>query len=85
MPNFRPFVSSASVDVPVLPVRFAVRFVIRVLLTSLDAGVIAMFGVTLYRVSADHPLWMVGLSLLFTVMFGSLLRVWTLTLRGRSR
>jgi hypothetical protein len=48
-------------------------------------GIVAMFGVTLYRVSADHPLRLVGLSLLFIVMLGLLLRVWTLTLRGQSR
>lgn len=85
MPDLCPFASSPTVDVPVLSVRFAVRLVICVLLTSLDAGVIAMFGVMLYRVSADHALWLVGLSLLFIVMFGSLLRVWTLTLRGQCR
>jgi hypothetical protein len=51
----------------------------------LNAGVIATYGAALYRASANHPVWTVGVSLLFVLMLGSLVRVWILTLRGRSR
>ena len=77
---------SAPVEyVPVLFPRFALRFAVCLLLTSLDAGVISAFGPPLYRVSADHPSWLAGLILLFATMLGSLLRVWMLTFRGLSR
>ncbi len=84
MPNI-PRIVSAPVDyVPIFSLRFVLRLAPGVLLTSLDAGVIATCGVTLYRVSAGHPLWLVGLTLLFATLLASLIRVWTLTLRGRS-
>jgi hypothetical protein len=85
MPNI-PRIVSAPVDyVPIFSLRFVLRLVPGVLLTSLDAGVIATCGGTLYRVSAGHPLWLVGLTLLFATLLASLIRVWTLTLRGQSR
>ena len=64
---------------------FSSRFAVCLLLTSLDAGVISAFGPALCRVSAGHPSWLAGLAILFTAMLGSLLRVWMLTLRSRSR
>lgn len=85
MPDFRRVVSDPVDYVPVLSYRFALRVVVCVLLTSLDAGVIALFGLTFYRATANHPLWFVGASLLFGALLASLIRVWTLTLRGRSR
>ena len=85
MPNI-PRIVSVPVDyVPFFSLRFAVRFVLCVLLTSLDAGVITLFGGTLYRATANHPLWFIGVSLLFGALLASLIRVWTLTLRGQSR
>lgn len=81
-----PRLSSTPVEyAPILSPRFALRLAVCLLLTSLDAGVISAFGSPLYRVSAHHPSWLAGLALLFATMFGSLLRVWMLTLRGRSR
>jgi hypothetical protein len=81
-----PRVVSAPVEYsPIFSARFALRFAVCLLLTSLDAGVISAFGPALYRVSADHPSWLAGLAILFTTMLGSLLRVWMLTLRSRSR
>lgn len=81
-----PRVVSAPVEYsPIFSARFAFRFAVCLLLTSLDVGVISAFGPALYRVSADHPSWLAGLVLLFATMLGSLLRVWMLTFRGRSR
>ena len=85
MPEIPRVVSAPVEYVPALSSRFALRFVVCLLLTSLDAGVISTFGPALYRVSADHPSWLVGLALLFTAMVASLLRVWMLTFRGLSR
>ena len=77
-------ISTAAEYVSILSTSFARRLAISVLLTSLDAGVVARFGVPLYRASADHVSWLVGLTLLFAMMLGSLTRVWILTLRDRS-
>jgi hypothetical protein len=63
---------------------FTLRFVLCVLLTLLDAGVTAQFGRTLYRATAYHPLWFVGVNLLFGAFLASLIRVWTLTFRCQS-
>ncbi len=85
MPSI-PRIVSAPVDyVPIFSARFVLWLVVSFLLTSLDAVVMAAYGVTLYRVSANHPAWLVGLTLLFAIMLGSLARVWLLTLRSQSR
>ena len=84
MPNI-PRVVSQPVDYgPLFSPRFALRFVLCVLLTALDAGVIALFGRTLYSATANHPLGFVGVSFLFGALFTSLIRVWTLTFRDPS-
>jgi hypothetical protein len=84
LPNI-PRIASEPVDhILRFSLGFALRFVLCVLLTSLDAGVTALFGRTLYRATAHHPLWFVGVNLLFGALLTSLIRVWTLTFRGRS-
>jgi hypothetical protein len=83
MPNIPRIVSTPVDYVSTFSLRFMLRLGLSVLLTSLDAGVVARYGVTLYRVSVGHPFWLVGVTLLFTIMLASLLRVWVLTLRGR--
>ena len=85
MPEISRTISAPVEYVPILSSRFTLRFAVCLLLTSLDAGVISAFGPALYRVSADHPSWPAGLALLLATMLGSLLRVWMLTFRGRSR
>ena len=84
LPNIPRIISEPVDYVPCFLPRFALRFALCVLLTSLDAGVTALFGRTLYRASAHHPLWFAGVSLLFGALLASLIRVWTLTFRGRS-
>jgi hypothetical protein len=56
-----------------------------VLVTVLDAAVIATFGPTLYQVSLGHPFWLAGLAILFATMFFTLAHVWIQTLRGLLR
>jgi len=65
--------------------RFPLRVAVSVLLTAFNAGVIAVFGITLYLATADHLVWFAGVNLLFAALLGSLARVWIVTLRGRSR
>lgn len=84
LPNI-PRIASERVDYVLwFSPRFALRFVLCVLLTGLDAGVTTLFGRTLYCATANHPFWFVGVSLLFGALLASLIRVWTLTFRGRS-
>jgi len=85
MPNIPRIISAPVEHVPIFSTRFILRLLISFLLTSLDAGVIAAYGVTRYRVSVNHPVWQVGLTFLFAIMLGSLAKVWLLTLRSRSR
>ena len=85
MANMPRTVSEPAECVPVLSVRFVSRIAICLLLTILDAGVIATYGPTLYQVSSSHPSWLVVLALLFGTMLVSLVRVWGLTLRGHFR
>jgi hypothetical protein len=85
MPNVPRTVSAPVEYVPILSARFACRIAICMLLTALDAGVIAAYGPTLYNVSSGHPSWLVVLASLFLTMLASLVRVWSLTLRGHFR
>jgi hypothetical protein len=85
MPNIPRVVLAPVAYRPAFSIGVVRRFALCVLLTSLNAGVIATYGAALYRASANHPVWTVGVSLLFALMLGSLVRVWILTLRGRSR
>jgi hypothetical protein len=84
LPNIPRIVREPVDYVPLFSPRFALRFAVCVLLTTLDAGVTALFGRTLYRATANHPLWLIGVSWLFGALLASLIRVWTLTFRGRS-
>ena len=85
MPEIPRTLSAPVEYVPVSSARFASRIAICLLLTALDAGVIATYGPTLYQVSSGHPFWLVLLALLFVTMLVSLVRVWGLTLRGHFR
>jgi hypothetical protein len=85
MPNLPRTVSAPVEYVPVLSARFASRIAICVLVTALDAGVIAAYGPTLYQASSGHPSWLVLLASLFVTMLVSLVRVWSLTLRCHVR
>jgi hypothetical protein len=85
MPNLPRTVSAPVEYIPVLSARFAFRIAICVLVTGLDAGVIAAYGPTLYQASSGHPSCLVLLASLFVTMLVSLVRVWSLTLRCHVR
>ena len=69
--------------VPMRSFRFAPRFVLCLVLTAFNAGVIAFSGVTLYRAAAGHTVQLVGVTLAFAALLGSLVNVWTAALRTR--
>jgi hypothetical protein len=85
MPNI-PRIVLAPVDyAPLFSRRFALRLLVCVLLTSLDAAVVVLFGPALICATANHLVWFIGVSLLFGALLTTLIRVWALTLRERFR
>jgi hypothetical protein len=85
MPDFHLIVPTAVVIGVNQPDRFALRAAVSVVLTALNAGVIAVSGRTLYLATAYHPIWFAGLTVLFAVLLGSLASVWIVTLCSRPR
>jgi hypothetical protein len=69
--------------VPLLYRRFVLRLSLCVVLTAFNAAVIVACGPLLYRASSNHPLWLAGLTLLFSALVASLLRVWVVMFRSR--
>ena len=72
--------SPSVVAEPGLVPRNTARVAISILLTVLDSWAVIAFGGTLYRVSADHPIWLTGIILLFVSLSASLARTWYLAL-----
>jgi hypothetical protein len=56
-----------------------------ILLTVLDSWAVVAFGGTLYRVSAQNPVFLTGIVLHFVALFASLARTWYLALPVRLR
>ena len=77
--------SPSVVAEPSLVPRNTARVAISILLTVLDSWAVIVFGGTLYRVSAHHPIWLTGIILLFVSLFASLARTWYLALPVRPR
>ncbi len=75
---------SAVVESALIP-RNTARVAISVLLTVLDSWAVVAFGGTLYRVSAHHTIWLIGIALLVVSLLGSLTRTWYLALTVRPR
>ncbi|MGD0445371.1 MAG: hypothetical protein ABSA39_15655 [Edaphobacter sp.] len=85
MPDFRSIAPTAVAVVPRPRNHYALRVLVSVLLTALNVAVTAIFGGPLYLATADRPVWLAALSLLFAALFVSLVRVWIVTLRFRPR
>ncbi len=83
MPNLPRTLLAPVQYVPLLCRRFVLPMFFCVALTALNAAVILTFGPLLYRVSSNHPLWLAGLTLLFSALIASLLRVWVEMFRSR--
>ena len=85
MPESLSIASPSPVAEPMLISRNTARVAISILLTVLDSWAIVAFGGTLYHVSAHHPVWLMGIVLLFVSLFASLARTWYLALTVRPR
>ena len=85
MPQSLSIASPSAVAEPTLISRNTTRVAISILLTVLDSWAVVIFGGTLYRVSAHHPIWLIGIVLLFVSLFASMARTWYLTLPVRPR
>lgn len=85
MPESLSIASMSAVAEPALIPSNTTRVAISILLTLLDSWAVVIFGGTLYRVSAHHPIWLIGIVLLFVSLFASLARTWYLTLHVRPR
>ena len=80
MPESLLIASPSAGAEPALIPRNTARVVISILLTVLDSWAVVAFGGTLYHVSAHHPIWLIGIVLLFVSLCASLARAWYLAL-----
>ena len=85
MPETLSNASMSAVAEPALIPRSTARLAISILLTVLNSWAVIAFGGTLYRVSAHHPIWLIGIVVLFVSLFASLARTWYLALPVRPR
>lgn len=85
MPNMPRILSTPVEYVPILSTRFALRFALCLVVTSLNVAVVAIYGGTLYRASSHHPVCLVGVTVLFGALLVSLARVWFVALRRYQR
>ena len=85
MPETLSIASPSVVAESALVPRNTARVAISILLTVLDSWAVIAFGGTLYRVSAHHPIWLIGIVLLSVSLFASLARTWYLALPVRPR
>ena len=85
MPESLSIASMSVVAEPALIPHNTARVAMSILLTVLDSWAVVAFGGTLYRVSAHHPIWLIGIVVLFVSLFASLARTWYLALAVRPR
>ena len=85
MPNPSLLASTQSLEAAASINRFQRRLAICLVLTVLNAIVVANFAGQLYRATAHELPQQIGVTLLFAGMSGSLTRMWLLTLESRPR
>jgi hypothetical protein len=85
MPESLSIASMSAVAEPALIPRSTARVAISILLTLHDSWAVVVFGGTLYRVSAQNPVFFTGIVLLFVSLFASLAKTWYLALSVRPR
>jgi len=84
MSNSSPLTSTQPLEAAA-STRFQRRLAICLVLTVFNAIVVANFAGPLYRATTHDALQQVGLTLLFAALFGSLTRMWFLTLSSQPR
>ena len=77
--------AAPAVELPAVANQFRRRLAIYLVLTVLNAIVVANFIGTLYRATIRDALQQIGVTLLFAALVGSLTRMWFLTLKSRPR
>jgi hypothetical protein len=85
MPNSSPLASTQSLEAAASINRFQRRLAICLVLTVLNAIIVANFAGPLYRATTHDALQQIGVTLLFAALVGSLARMWFLTLTSRPR
>ena len=85
MPETLSIASPSVVAESALVPRNTARVAISILLTVLDSWAVVTFSGTLYRVSAQNPVFLTGIVLHFVALFASLARTWYLALPVRPR
>ena len=85
MPNSSSLASTQSVEEATPTNHFRRGLAVCLVLTAFNVVVVATCGGTLYRATAYDTLGQVGVTLLFAALLGSLVRVWFVTLRSRTR
>jgi len=83
MPTPRSFASARLAHITVPSSGPTLRLAACLLLTVLNGAVLIAYAGLLYQASANHPLRILGVTLLFAAMLGSLARVWITSLRAR--
>ena len=85
MPNSNPIASTQPLEAAACINRYQSRLAICLLLTVLNAIVVANFAGQLYRATTHDLPQQIGVTLLFAGLVGSLTRMWVLTLTSRPR
>ena len=85
MPNSSPLASTQPLEAAASINRFQSRLAICLVLTVLNAIVVANFAGPLYRATSHYVFQQIGVTLLFAALVGSLTRMWFLTLTSRPR
>ena len=83
MPAPRSFTSPRLALATVPSAGLTRRLATCLLLTGFNAAVLIAYAGPLYQASATHTLRILGVTLLFAAMLGSLARVWITSLRAR--
>jgi hypothetical protein len=85
MPNSSPLAATQPLEAAASINRFQRRLAICLVLTVLNAIVVANFAGPLYRATSHDVFQQIGVTLLFAALVGSLTRMWFLTLTSRPR
>jgi len=85
MPNSSPVASTHPLEAAARINRYQRRLAICLVLTVLNAIVVANLAGPLYRATTRDALQQIGVTLLFAALVGSLTRMWFLTLTSRPR
>ena len=85
MPNSDSVASTQAVEAASPTDHFRRRLAICLVQTAFNAIIVARYAGTLYRATNQNRFQLVGVTLLFAALLGSLARMWFLTLKSQTR